>query len=211
MTTFTQRFCAWLWKNEIFLFCLETHTIPTSIGIWVMNMISDHAWRDGYEAALTELRGNRTVMLNCLERMTGAITEDFEPIRPRVLCCEPVFCDDWDAGYERAILLWRLGVDPAHLLKIGHLLTERSGIPIFDALIRYVIDGELHIEPRIWKNKKGQFLQVRHGYQKALDMVYHDYAEKYQQVRAAHLALVEHECVYCAKDTAECICREVTI
>jgi hypothetical protein len=175
-----------------------------------MNTISDHAWTNGYQAAVTELQNNCSVMLDGIPRMTACITVQFDPIRPFLLSHEPMFFDDWDAGYERAILLWRLGVEPAQLADIGHILSKRTWLPLFEGIIRFVLDGDMRIEPRIWKNRKGQFLQVRHGYQKALDMVYHDYTERYQQVRAAHLLLVEKECQYCANSIDECTCKEVT-
>jgi len=209
-TTITQKFCAWLWKSEVFRYCVYMHTLPRWLGEYVMNTISDHAWNNGFESAATELRGNRSVMLEGVPRMSAARTERFNPVRPELLSHDPMFFDDWDAGYERAILLWRLGLEPSCLSAVGHVLTHRTGIQCFDGLIRFVIDGELRIEPRLWLNRKGQYLPVRHGYQKALDMVYHDYAEKYQQVRAAQLLLVEKECSYCAKSVDECICREVT-
>lgn len=175
-----------------------------------MYTISDHAWESGFRAAIAELRAKCSVMLDGLPRMSACRAVDFDPIRPELLHYDPMFLDDWDAGYERAILLWRLGVEPGCLLKVRHVLARRTGIPCFDGLIHFVIDGELRIEPRIWRNRKAQYLPVRHGYQKALDMVYHDYAEKYQQVRAAQLLLVEQECAYCAKSIEECSCREIT-
>lgn len=175
-----------------------------------MYTISDHAWESGFSVAIIELQCKSSVMLNGLSRMSACRAVDFDPIRPELLSYEPIFLDDWDAGYERAILLWRLGVEPAYLLKVRHVLARRTGIPCFDGLIYFVIDGELRIEPRLWLNRKGQYLPVRHGYQKTLDMLYHDYAEKYQQVRAAQLLLVEKECFYCTKSVDECICREIT-
>lgn len=210
-TRIIQKICGWLWKSETFRFCVYRHTIPTWIGEKVINTISDHAWNNGYQAAVSELRNKCSVMLDGIPRMTACIATQFDPIRPILLHYDPMFFDDWDAGYERAILLWRLGVEPAQLAEVGHILSERTGLPAFEGIIAFIVDGDMRIEPRIWKNKKGQFLQVRHGYQKALDMVYHDYAEKYQQVRAAHLLLVEKECQYCAKPIDECICRKVTI
>ncbi len=178
-----------------------------------MYTISDHAWENGFRAAVIELQCKSSVMLDGVPRMSTARTESFNPVRPELLSHDPMFFDDWDGGYERAILLWRLGIDTEYLQKALNIrapLAHRSGMPGFDGMIRFVIDGELRIEPRIWQNRKGQYLPVRHGYQKALDMVYHDYAEKYQQVRAAQLLLVEKECSYCAKSVDECICREIT-
>ena len=173
-----------------------------------MNTISDHAWNDGYRAAVIEVRGNCSVMVSGVPRMAAWSISQFDPIRPALLSYDLMFFDDWDAGYERAILLWRLGVEPAQLKEVRHILAKRTGLPVFEGIISFIVDGDMRIEPRIWKNRKGQFLQARHSYQKALDMVYHDYAEKYQQVRTAHLLLVDNECQDCAKSVNECICKE---
>jgi hypothetical protein len=175
-----------------------------------MNTISDHAWNDGYQSAITELRRHRSYMLSGILRLSACIITQFDPVRPFLLDYDPMFFDDWDAGYERAILLWRLGVEPAQLASIGHILSERTGLPGLEGLISFIIDGDMKYDPRLYCNKKGQFLVVRSNYQKALDSVYHNYAEKYQQVRAAQLLLVEKECQYCAKSVDECICMEIT-
>lgn len=121
-----------------------------------------------------------------------------------------MFLDDWNAGYERAVLLWRLGIYPESLLKINHILTQRTSLPQLECLISTVIDGDLKVDPRIWVTRTGQCLSVRQSYQSAVYEVYKAYAEKYQQVRAAHLLLVEKECQYCANSIDECTCKEVT-
>lgn len=210
MSTVIQKFCAWLWKFETFRFCMYHHTIPDWVGHYVMNQLSDQSWKNGFEVAVTELFYNCTVMLEGVPRMIAARTDNFSPQRPQLLVSEPMFYDDWDAGYERAIILWRLALVPEQLMRVKHVLATRRGVPSFDGLIRFVLEGEMRIDPREWRNRKGQFLPARQAYQLALHNAYHDYTEKYQQVRAAHLLKVENECFYCTETIDSCICREET-
>jgi hypothetical protein len=206
---FVQKFCAWLWNNKTFNFCLAHHIIPEWIDMYVENVISRHAWRNGYQAAVTELRGNYCVMLEGILRMVACITSQFKPVRPVLLSYDSIFFDDWDAGYERAIMLWRLNCDPELLANVHHKLSEPLGSSYFEGLIRTVIDGDMKNDPRTYRNRKGLFLPIRHGYQTALDIVYYDYAEKYQQVKVAQLLLVQTECPDCAKSGSKCICERI--
>jgi hypothetical protein len=207
--TLVQTICAWIYSNRLYQFFVRYRIIPEFFKEFITNIILDQAWKDGYCAAVIELAEKRSIILDAIGRKIAKKKIGFLPIYPTLLVYDVMMYDEWDAGYERAILLWRLCLVPKHLMEIGHTLAKRSTVPIFDALIDFTYTGDMKADPRIWYNSKGLHLPIRQEYLSAKEKTYRDYSITFQQVRGGHLQNVEKECYYCARISEDCICKEI--
>jgi hypothetical protein len=174
----TYRLLAWLYNRKL---CAR-------IGL-VYGALSRQAWKSGYYTACGDLLHKRVSELSPAERL---LLKDCSRC-PALFSYRADFLDIWGDGYERAIMLWRLGKSPSHMWKNRHPLARSLSIPEFESMIRTIIRGDLRAKPSFPTTIDGAILAERLAYENALQRNYDRYAERRQQIYAAHHPLVAAE------------------
>jgi hypothetical protein len=182
------RICAWLYN--------AMRKLPFQpIGLdLVEHVLLRAAWNDGFLGACADLIDKQSCMLECLTRYKIVPTDKFHPWRPNLALITADTAHEWNMGYERAIMLYRLDYDPAMAWSCKLPLAVYGVLPCsFDAHVRCILDGELKAEPRRWSSITGQTLNALNGLEARLRSEYEDYATRIQQVRGYTSADVEKD------------------
>jgi hypothetical protein len=110
------------------------------------------------------------------------------PVVPPVTCGMMLY---WNAGYERAIILHRIGIDPFMYLHNPRL----SDTVRIETVASYIVQGALRIDPRTHRDRFGEFFQASVGQENDLDAAYVKFAETVEQIRGKwHEAVFEERC-----------------
>ena len=169
------RFCAW--------FCVTFWYLPFLVQ-FAERVLVEAAWNDGFLAACFDLKFNQACMLECLSRYKIERSKAFHPCIPNLCLINEDTAHEWNMGYERAIMLFRLDYEPVRAFASKLPLATYGLLPCsFDAQIRCVLDGELKDEPRTWRTVKGQHLVALEYLESLLRCEYETYATRIQQIR----------------------------
>ena len=179
LQAFVFRVCAWI---------IARSYLPQEIA---RAIVHEFAWRDGYMAACIDLRNGEACHLDYAERLGMGDNAFFHPCEPVV---PPVTCDMmlfWTGGYERAILLHRIGIDPFIYIHNPRL----SNRVCIETVASYIVQGALRIDPRTHRNRFGEFLQASVGQENDLNHAYVKFAQTVEQIRGKwHEAVIEECC-----------------
>jgi hypothetical protein len=179
LEAFLFRVCAWIIARQY---------LPQELA---RAIVHEFAWRDGYMGACIDLHEGEACHLDYTERLGLSNNAFFYPWIP---CAPAVTCDMmlfWNGGYERAILLHRIGIDPFLYIHNPRL----SNRVCIETVASYILQGALRIDPRTHRNRFGKFLQASIGQENDLNYAYSKFAETVEQIRGKwHEAVIEERC-----------------
>jgi hypothetical protein len=169
-----------------FLAFLVRHRIARD---WAESRIAPTAWGHGFMAAVIDLERKTATHLSCTERCLTAL-------KPKLPVIRPSLCLAWDAGYQRAITLYRLGLNPREqFLRAPDWARYGGWSESFDSWVHITYMGELGIDPRGYREISGRSLHAHNEMQFAVHARYLQYANGIRTVtdrmanRCAHEAL----------------------
>lgn len=156
--------------------------------------LAKFAWASGYMAATKDLAGGQCCHLRSTELLGIERSVYFHPTAPRFYSkCLDLF-EYWDEGYDRAIMLKRLGYEPRELAKVGHELAVPLRVSsMFEVAIRAVQNGELRPDPETFRWRCGEYLPCMNTLRDERQAAYRKYSEQHQQIVAAHTPLCTAE------------------
>lgn len=143
------------------------------------------AWEDGFLVACHELKFGMPFMLTADERTMRPANWKNAWQRPKLYVYCSTTTDAWDAGYNWAILMWRIGNDPRTMLMTSSPFAKYN--PLFsmlDSIHLTILDGDLRADPRQYVSPMtGESLPVRNNAQRRLQEAYIAYASTIHQLK----------------------------
>lgn len=143
------------------------------------------AWENGFLVACHELNFGSCFMLTAYERMMGASIWKAPIHLPKLHVSCSNTTDAWDAGYNWAILMWRIGNDPRMMFLTSSPFAKYN--PLFsmlDSIHLTILDGDLRADPRQYVSPiTGKPLTDRNETQSRLQEAYITYAETIHQLK----------------------------
>lgn len=152
--------------------------LPEFIVQWAKDGLARCAWIEGYIFAGMEIEQGNSTHLCCTERYLSRNGK-----APVMLVVNDETTQAWNSGYERAILLWRLGIDPGFAIGSNSLFASPLLPDTFDAAVQTVLDGEAKRDPRKWESLDGQLLEDETDRDNDIYTRYRLYCEGVQQIK----------------------------
>jgi hypothetical protein len=177
------QFIAWIYDHRL---CTRFGTIH--------HQLAKLAWASGYMAAVKDLAANQCCHMRSMELLCIERSVYFHPTAPRFYSKCPDSFEYWDEGYDRAIILKRLGYNPYELAELRHELAYPLKVSsLFESAINTVQIGALHPDPETYRWRNGEYLPCMNALKIDIDNAYRKYAEQHQQIVGAHTPLCNAE------------------
>jgi hypothetical protein len=157
--------------------------MPHRLYNWALDALDRQAWRNGYECACTDHVTDRMSHLSCLERLTPECCErQSSPAIPRLAHISEDTAYAWDCGYERAVLIYRLVIDPVILLASKHCLAREPMSGLIDSMLINALSGLAKPDLRKRETVSGEMIQNQTEADIMVLLAYRKYCETVQQI-----------------------------